>query len=503
MQTISLWEDISGKRPSYPKLTKDIEVDVAIIGGGITGVTTAYQLVQSGKKIAILEANKIGGVTSSSSTGNLYIGVQALYQNIIKKFDLTTAKKVAQSRKDAIEYIEKTVSENNISCHFTRRPWYIYANKEIKTFKDEVECLKRMGFNIDYTSEFPLSTKFHRAALMPNQARFNPLQYIVSLAAESVKRGCEIFEKTRIIKISETDICKLETNIATVHAKKVLLATHTPIGINSTQFFTAPYRSYVIAAKTQENNYPEGHFWNVDTPKNTICTHSISNEHPELIMIAGSHHKTGQEPPMDKHYKVLEKLLTKKFNLAKITHQWSAQHYQSADCLPYIGLATWTSKHIYLATGYWADGLTYGTLAGLLISDSILQNKNPFASVYQSTRHNLIAAAPFSIKENANVFLQYLKDIPIFSSPNLTKIKMGKGKIVEINQEKCAVSRDESNQLHVVSAVCPHMKCIVNWNDAEKTWDCPCHGSRFTVKGIVIEGPATQNLENKSTLFKE
>ncbi len=503
MQTTSLWEDISEKRPNYSKLTADIEVDVAIVGCGITGVTAAYELTKAGKKVALLEAGKIGGVTTSLSTGNLYVGIQPLYHTILNKFGLKTAKIVANSRNTAIDYIEKNVNEHNISCQFTRRPWYMYTKQSVDLFEKEAECLKKMGIPIDYISEIPLSIQVQRAILMHNQARFNPLQYVISLAKKVTELGGLIFEKTRVVKHNETDICTLKTSKATVRAKKVILATHTPIGINATQFFIAPYRSYVIAGKTKDNQYPEGHLWNLDTPRQAICTHAISKEYPELIMIAGSHHKTGQTKSTQSHYTELERTMRKKFNLHEITHHWSAQHYQSADCLPYIGLANPLSKHTYLATGYWADGLTYGTLAGLMLSDVILKNRNSFFSTYESGRPTLMASAPFLIKENANVFLQYLKDYPLFSSPNITKIKPGKGKIVEINREKCAVSRDKDNKLHIVSAVCPHMKCIVAWNDAEQTWDCPCHGSRFTCQGKIIEGPATTNLEDKSTIIKE
>jgi len=190
--------------------------------------------------------------------------------------------------------------------------------------------------------------------------------------------------------------------------------------------------------------------------------------------------------------------LQQHFKLKEVAYQWSAQHYQSADYIPYIGLASRSAKHTYMATGYWADGLIYGTLAGILFSELILKN-NPemFSRVYQSTRSKIQNSSAFVLKENSNVLLQYLNDYPFASSPT-EQIKIGEGKVIEVHREKLAVTRDNNNQLHVVSAVCPHMKCIVNWNDTEKTWDCPCHGSRFTCEGKVIEGPALTGLEKKS-----
>ena len=498
MDTTSLWKAISVRPNEYPELTTDIEVDVAIVGGGITGITAANQLISAGKKVVILEAEQIGGVTTGFSTGNLYIAVQPFYQNIFSKFNLEEAKKIAHSRKFAIDYIEKNVHEKNINCHFSRRPWYAYTSKDPRVALDkEVELFKQMEIPMEYTNSLPLSFKFKKAVVMENQARFNPLQYVISMAADLSKRGCLIFENTRVTNIDEKDICILQTAKAKVIAKKVLMATHTPIGINLAQMYTAPYRSYVVAVRLKDNIYPEGHFWDLDRPPHATCTHAVTDNNPALLMVAGGHHKTGQGDNMISHYEDMEKFLREHFPVSDVAYQWSAQHYQSADDVPYIGLASRFSKHTYLATGYWADGLVYGTLAGIIIGDMILGKDNPLVSTYQSNRFKPLASAGFLAKENTNVFLEYLKDYSFSQVKNYSDIKVGQGKIMEINHEKCAVSRDVNNQLHIVSAVCTHMKGIVNWNNAESTWDCPCHGSRFTAQGEVIEGPAKFNLERK------
>jgi len=499
MDTTSLWESISIRPSRYPELTQDIEVDVAIIGGGITGITAAAHLIKAGKKVAILEAEKIGGVTTANSTGNLYISVQPFYQNIFSKFDCETAKAIAQSRQFAIDYIEKNIVDKNISCNFSRRPWYGYTENHARMSLDkEVELFKKMEIPIEYTQNLPLDFKFTKAVCMPNQARLNPLQYVISMAKDLAKNGCLLFENTRVINIDEKDCCILKTSNATITAKKVFMATHTPIGINPTQLFTAPYRSYVVAAHVKDNCYPEGHFWDLDRPPHATCTHAISTNNPELIMVAGSHHKTGQGGNMHAHYEELETFLRDHFSVSEIAYRWSAQHYQSADDVPYIGLASRSAKHTYLATGYFADGLLYGTLAGIIIGDLILEKNNPLIDIYQSNRFKPVASAKFVAKENMNVFAQYLKDFPSPGVENYDDIKSGEGIVTDIDEEKCGVYRDENNKLHIVSAVCPHMKGIVNWNNAEKTWDCPCHGSRFTADGKVIEGPAAMDLEKKN-----
>lgn len=498
MDTISLWKKISKRSTAYPELNQTIEVDVAIIGGGITGITAANQLINAGKTVAILEAEKIGGVTTGSSTGNLYIAVQPFYQHIFTKFNFETTKAIAHSRKSAIDYIEKNIREKNIDCQFTRRPWYAYTAKDPRiSLEKEVNLLQKMDIAIDYIDELPLPFKFKKAVIMANQARFNPLQYVISMAEDFATKGALIFENTRVLDFNEKDVCTLKTAQGKVIAKKIFLATHTPIGINLTQLFTAAYRSYVVAVTVKDNYYPEGHFWDLDRPPHATCTHAISGEHPDLLLVAGSHHKTGQGSDMQSHYQEMEKFLRDHFPVSEVAYRWSAQHFQSADDVPYIGLASRFAKHTYLATGYFADGLVYGTIAGKIIGDLILEKNNALIHQYRANRFKPIASANFLLNEDSNLYLQYLKDYPFLTGNTYSDLKPGEGKIVEIDQEKYAVCRDANHHLHMVSAVCTHMKCIVNWNNAEQTWDCPCHGSRFKHNGTVIEGPAIQNLRQK------
>lgn len=500
MDTNSLWEHISTVPKKYPELTENLEVDVVIVGGGITGITAALQLISAGKKVALLEANQIGGGTTGFSTGNLYIPIQPYYHKVLNKFDKETVKIVAESRKNAIDYIENTVKAQNIPCNFTRRPMYFYANKnhEIDFLKREVEILKECSIDVDYIDSLPLSLEFQKAALIKNQARFNPLQYVRSLAEYLSSKGCLIFENSRVMEIKErNDICIFKTNKAKITAKKAIIATHTPTGVNPIQLFTAPYRSYVVAVQLEENIYPEINYWNLETPHYAISTHSMSKDKADLLVIAGSHHKTGQSNNAQSHYDELENYLREKFQVKELKFRWSAQHYHSADGIPYIGLA-YHYKNIYEATGFFADGLVYGTISGIVLADSLLNKKNDWQKTYNTKRHKFFASFNFLIKENFNTFLQYMKDFPKFSSQEYKKTKKGEGRICVLNGEKCGVYRDENEKLHIVSAVCTHMKCIVNWNNAEKTWDCPCHGSRFTYEGKVIEGPARIHLTQKN-----
>jgi glycine/D-amino acid oxidase-like deaminating enzyme/nitrite reductase/ring-hydroxylating ferredoxin subunit len=496
MEESSLWKKISHRPTNYPPLKENIDVDVLIIGGGITGITAAHELLEAGQNVALVEAKQIGGVTTSMSTGNLYVPIQPFYQTIVSKFGIQRAAEVAQSRSFAINYIEKKVIQYNISCHFTKRPWFAFTNgQRLNVLEDELNVFEQIKVKAEYTHQLPMDLNFKKAIVIEDQARFNPLQYVISMAEELKKNKCLIYEETQVLEIKEKrNSCTVTTSDSTITAKKVIMATHTPIGVNITQGFTAPYRSYVVSVELQYEDHFDGHLWSLDEPSFSLSTHAYKNNKPDLLMVAGNHHKTGQTKNMKHNFKSIEQFIRKKYAETPVAFQWSAQHYHSADGLPYIGLAHRKSKHVYMATGYFADGLVYGTIAGMVIADLILKKDTDQKELYEANRFTPLASMKFLMKENTNVMAQYVKDMPMREERKFTDIKVGEGRVVEINRQKCAVSRDVDDKLHIVSAVCPHMKCIVDWNNAERTWDCPCHGSRFTSHGQLIEGPATSNL---------
>lgn len=495
---ISLWQSNTAPIKRYPKLDQDLTVDVVIIGGGITGVTTAWQLLNSNKKVVVIESDYIGSGTTGNSTGNLYVPVQPYFQSIASKFNEETARQVALSRLQALNYIENIIQELSIQCEFARRPWYLYTNDKDKEnfLHKEVEILQSFQLPIEYTDNLPYPLKFIRAATLPNQARMNPFLYVQSLAAALAAKNNFIYENTRILTQLETeDGFVLHTQHGKITAKCVVAATHIPLGINRLQMFAAPYRSYVVVAQLKKAYYPEMQCWDLHQPHHVMCTHSSDSNEPNRLLISGSHHKTGQDEEIN-HFQQLENFLHENFDDASIVGRWSAQHYHSADTIPYIGAIN-AKNNYYVATGYFADGLIYGTLAGQLIADAIQDRKNSFTSIYDPRRFAPIASMTDFLSENFNVACQYAKDIPELHHANIQDIKKGEAKVVEIDREKVAVYRDENGELHAVSAVCSHMKCIVDWNNAEKTWDCPCHGSRFTITGKVIEGPALTHLKTK------
>ncbi|HEV7349668.1 FAD-dependent oxidoreductase [Telluribacter sp.] len=513
METKSFWEATIKNRTDYPSLEGEIEVDVAIIGGGITGITTALLLTEAGKKVAILEARRIGGGTTGWSSGNLYVPVSPYYQNVKDSRDTQTIRTVAQARGAALDFIEQQVSRKNIDCGFSRRPWHFftYQDKMVSKIEKEVEALREAGLPVDFVDEVPPLQKFgvKKAARMDGQARFHPLRYILALAENITQKGAQLFEYTTVYDYKEEeDYCVVKTTNGSVKASQVVVATHLPIGLHTVHTVAAPYRSYAVAVKLR-GEYPDAYFWHNDGFHKTITTHSSDSKDLDILMVVGNHHKTGQASQQEyQHYfKELEEYARRNFEVASVEYQWSAQHYHSGDGVPYIGktnigaagLPTVGAKRTYMATSYDADGLTYGTVAGIHISNLILGREDQtWVGAFDPTRIAGLSTVKEFIKENANVAVQYVKGNPFTADvAEFGEIEPGEGKTIKVNGEKLAVYRDEANKIHACSAVCPHLLCTVNWNNAEKTWDCPCHGSRFMIDGTVIEGPAIHNLEKK------
>lgn len=490
----SVWKP-GAEETSFAPLKENITVDVAIIGGGITGVTAAYLLAKEGKKVAVLEAWKVGQGSTGYSTGNLYamVGGEGLHK-IETKWNEDTLKNVVESRAAAVDFIESRVKEFNIDCQFKRVSWSLFTKLDkSKDFIDkERKAAEKAGLTTEDKVPFPADAEY--GFTVPNQAQFNPLQYTAAFAKKIASNNCKIYEDTKVTDIKEEDgHCVLTTTGGEVLARRVIQATHTPKGVYLVHANMGPYREYAVAVKLNGAYPPDGTFWDMlETEHCSMRTYETPGG--KVLMALGQMHKVGQKEDNDECFDRLEQFLRSKFDVASVEYKWSAQQYRPADSLPYIGKSNGDSN-IYIATGFGADGLTYGTLAAMIIADDIAGRENKWSKTYDAARHSPIASAKDFIKENLNVLAQYIKDLPYKAEvEKLSDIAPGEGKTIEIDSEKYGAYRDESGKLHVVSAVCTHMKCIVHWNKEATSWDCPCHGSRFTVDGEVIEGPAIADL---------
>ncbi|MGK7397833.1 MAG: FAD-dependent oxidoreductase [Candidatus Cyclobacteriaceae bacterium M3_2C_046] len=482
----SLWKSKALPK-NYSKLQQHIEADVCIVGGGITGLTTAYQLKDKGMKVVVLEALHLGAGTTGHSSNHLNTQVDFSYQQIFNKHGEEKAKTVASSRQAAIDWIETVHQQHAFDCDWKRVDGYLYAEKSsnISAIEQEFEYAQKAGLAVSLTDSMPLPFPVHKALVFPAQAQFNSQKYLMGLASV-IENDCQIFENSRVVHFDHKKK-QLYTAEGSVTAKHIVLATHIPLFINIHQTTAAPYRSYMITAQL-ENYPPDGLYWDNMDPYH--YTRLYQQDQQKWLVLGGADHKTGHDPDID-YYQKLETYLNERYQVKQIDYRWSSQYYEPADGLPYIGESP--GGKTLMATGYSGDGLVYGTIAGLILSDSITGNPNPWQKTYDSKRIPPLSAAPSYLKENLDVAKRFVMDR--FKSEDLSRIQPQSGALVEVKGNKYAIYRDKQGKLHTNSAICPHLGCLVDWNHMEHTWDCPCHGSRFTSYGEIMIGPATRNLE--------
>ncbi|MDX5421654.1 MAG: FAD-dependent oxidoreductase [Hymenobacteraceae bacterium] len=481
---------------AFPKLAEDIEVDVAVIGGGITGITTAHNLAKAGKRVAVLEAGRVGMGTTGSSTGNLYAPTGQLHK-IASKHDEETMKAVAFSRSGAVDFIEERVHEYSIDCDFKRVPWYYFTTEEEspynKLIEKELMAAIRSGLPATGVAPAGFPYKVSRIVSVGHQAQFNPLRYVQQLAAAVEGEACRIYEQTKVLGVEAGAPSVVHTSHGKVTAKAVVKATHSPLGRYVVHTEMEVHREYALAVRLKGDLPPDGIYWHLEG-KQMYSVRPYSTKEGHFLLVLDASHKVGHVEQTEKSFKKVEEYLRSYFDVDQVVYTWAAQQYKPADGLPYVG-TSFTEENIYIATGFAADGLTYGTLASVIIGDAIFGRENPWARFYDPKRFTPAASAKRFLKENKDVAAHFVKDYLLRGDEKeLEEVKAGEGKIVTAKGKKMAAFRDEQGQLHAVSAVCPHMGCMVHWNNGEKSWDCPCHGSRFSVDGEVLEGPAYSNL---------
>ncbi len=492
----SLWQ-ASSRRRGYPNLKGKVYVDVAIIGGGITGTTTALMLKEAGLKVALIEAKEIGyGVTGANSGHLTTLLLDYRYKNIIANFGEEGARLAAKSQQEAIQLIAGFVKKFSIDCDFQYIPGYLYAENFFQraALKQEYKAFLKVDLQASSLEKAPLPFKTQKALVVHNQARFHPYKYIQALAEKIEENGSYVFENSQVHSVSrDNSPVEIDTAEGQVIAKEVVLATHIPIGLRPIiQSKVPPYRSYVIGARVEET-LEDALYWDLREPYHYLRL--ARDDKGALLIIGGEDHRTGENKDTQKHFKKLEKYAKSRFSVKSIDYYWSAQLYESVDGLPYIGRSSW-EKNVYVATGFSGEGLTCGTIAAQIIADQILQKENKYSNLFSPNRLKPLASAASFIGENAVTVGNFVFERLKGHGTELELIKPGDGKIVELDGHKAAVSRTEGGELISLSAVCPHAKCIVHWNNAEKSWDCPCHGSRFNCKGELLEGPALEGLNS-------
>jgi glycine/D-amino acid oxidase-like deaminating enzyme/nitrite reductase/ring-hydroxylating ferredoxin subunit len=485
---------------NYPILEDNVKVDIAIVGGGMTGITCAYLLKNEGFKVAVIEANRILHGTTGHTTAKITSQHDLIYYKIKKNMGVEMAQQYADANQTAINTIASFVKEKNIDCDFYSSSAYVYTqeDKYVKQIQDEVETASSLGIKATYLQEVPLPFPIKAAIRFDDQARFHPLKYLLTLANEIPGDGNHIFEQTRAIDIQQDNYCIVTTNRdKSVTAKKVIIASHFPFYDGNGLYFSRifPYRSYVLGVKTKDE-FPEGMFLSAEEPVRSLRIQDFEND--KLILVGGENHKTGQGKDTSIYYENLQNFAEQTFQVDSIPFRWSTQDYTTLDEVPYTGRLTSKTPNLYVATGFRKWGMTNSTASAIILRDLIVHGKSPWQEVYNPSRFTPGASAKTFIVENVDV-AKHLVTGKLTAVPNEIDLRPGEGKVVDINNEKVGVYKDTDGNLHTVDITCRHMGCELKWNSAEKSWDCPCHGSRFTYDGDIIEGPALKRLKTYNT----
>jgi len=479
----------------YPALEEDIKVDVAIVGGGLVGITAAYLLKGENLDVAVIEADRIGQGTTGHTTAKITSQHSLIYDKLIKHLGRERARQYAEANEYAIFFIEKLVKQKKIDCDFSHQAAYVYTQQDqyVKQIEDEAKAAASLGIRAHYLEQIPLPFDVKAAVRFDNQAQFHPRKYLLALAEDITGRGGRIFEQTRAVDFREGDPFTIITEGGhKVRAERVIMASHFPAYGGSGYYFARMYpeRSYAIAI-TAEEKFSGGMYITAESPGRSL--RSTPYQGSELIIISGEHHKTGQGPPTESHYLNLARFAEQTFTVTGMPFRWSTQDYTTLDEVPYVGRLTSKSPNVYVATGFRKWGMTNGTAAAILLRNLIVKGKSPWEEVYNPARFEADPMVKKFITANLDVVKQMaagkLKKAPAAAEP-----APGEAAVVSGKEGKVGLYKDKEGRLHAVDLTCPHMGCELAWNGAELSWDCPCHGSRFTYEGDIIEGPALKPL---------
>lgn len=478
--------------PKLPALTADLTVDVAIVGGGITGLTCALILGEAGKRVALLEGRHLGAGVSGATTAHATEVVDSRYYELESSFGREQAALVRASSRDAIELIAAFSSAATHDCGFRRLSGYLFAEtgSQIEKLDAEFAAAERAGLAVE-RADAPLPQRAAAALRFANQAQFQPSGYLLELTDRARRGGVVIFENTSVIDVDEKQL-RLETESGkSVRADALVLATHAPFIKTGLELKLAQYRSYVVAGPCAAA--PDALLWDMHDPYHYVRRATLGTQH--YLIVGGGDHRTGEVPAGGAEAPFRELAEYAARFATESEYRWSAQVVEPADGLPFIGRPD-PSKNVYIATGFAGNGTTFGTLSAMIIADQILGRKNRYAELYRADRFKPLASLVHVVTENAETAVHasvgHLRGV---SHEPIASLAPGGAGIFEHEGKKLAVHRDDDGKLHAVSATCTHKGCQVAWNATQQSWDCPCHGSRFDIQGRVLDAPATKPLE--------
>lgn len=489
-----------GAMPKFSPLAENLSVDVCVVGGGIAGLTTAYLLMKEGKKVCLLEAYQLASGQSSRTTAHFTTALDDRYFELENFHAVEGARLAAESHRAALHKLEAIVQEEKIDCEFEKIDGYLFAHEDPRSdvLQRELKAVHRAGLtDVEMVPKAPLEFFDTGPCLkFTGQIQIHPVKYLAALADRLIKGRGLIYTGTHVSEIQGGKSAFVKTDHGyQVNAREIVVATNTPVNdlfaIHTKQ---APYRTYVMSFKIPKGTVPRALYWDTLDPYHYIRLASMDSETHEALVIGGEDHKTGQDDLPEKRFERLESWTRKRFPMVtEVLYRWSGQVMEPVDCLAFLGHNPLDRNNVYIITGDSGNGMTHSTIGAMLITDQIMGRKNRWEELYSPSRISLKAAGEF-LKENVNVVAQYGDWFSSKPLPDFFHLPRGEGTVFRDGAWMIATYKDLDGNIELMSAACSHLKGVVHWNTFEKTWDCPCHGSRFDQRGKVIEGPAIKDL---------
>ena len=489
----SLWLQ-TAQATDYPPLTADLPVDVAVLGGGITGLTTALLLKREGARVAVVEAGRVGRGVTGCTTAKVSALQSTIYSTVGRRHGQEAAAAYATASLAAVEQVRSLAAEEGIECDLESRPAFTDAadQSELKSVEQELEAARGAGLDAMLTAGAELPYSVPGAVRLDGQLQFHPVRYAQGLAAAVTGGGSLVLEGTRALSVSEGSPCRVRTAGGVITADQVVVATHYPL-LDRGVFFARlkTERSYCIAARVKDG-LPNGMSINAGSP-----TRSVRSYGDDFVIVGGEGHETGATDATPERYRHLEQFVHAHWDVESITHRWSAQDPAPYDHLPVIGRYTPVSSRLYVASGFMKWGLSTGTFAAMILRDLIAGRDNPWARQFDPNRVSL-RSVPELVEMNAKVGIDFVGDrVRPAEAGSVADVPAGEARVMRDGIGKTGVYRDPGGGVHAVSLRCTHLGCLLRFNAAERSWDCPCHGSRFDVDGGVLEGPAVNPLDRR------